>query len=82
MQRVVTFVIAAICVASAVCADEPKPKVSFEIVTQPGIPPTATQQWYQALTDLKIAGLRIRTGAEGDKPQVKRQGTAARRCTR
>ncbi|REK11915.1 MAG: hypothetical protein DWQ37_12900 [Planctomycetota bacterium] len=50
------------------------PPVDFEILTDPGLPVTASQEWYQALTKLGVTGLRIRSG--GGEPGIDNRGTA------
>jgi hypothetical protein len=71
----------AVCVliglSSRVCAAE-APRVEFEIVTSKGLSPATTQQWYQVLTDLKVAGLRIRAEAPTDTPKIDVGGTKER----
>lgn len=51
-----------------------EPRVAFEIVTEPGLAVTASQEWYQAFTKLGIKGLRIRSG-DGE-PGIENRGTA------
>jgi hypothetical protein len=58
-------------------ADEP-PRVEFQIVTEQGLTPATTQKWYKTLTDLKVAGLRIRGETPGDEPKIERAGTSDR----
>ncbi len=41
------------------------------------MPATAAQQWYQALTNLGISGLRIRSGTAADEMKIDQQGTKA-----
>ncbi|MGD9720605.1 MAG: hypothetical protein AB7O59_16620 [Pirellulales bacterium] len=54
-----------------------RPRVSLEVLTQQGLAPTATQQWYRTLTDLGISGLQIRTATPRDQATITRQGTDA-----
>jgi hypothetical protein len=58
------------------------PRVEFEIVTEQGLPPTTTQKWYQLLTDLKVAGLRIRGETGADQPKIDETGAGDRRVFR
>jgi hypothetical protein len=53
-------------------------RIEMEIGTQAGIPPTAMQQWYQLLTELKVDNLRIRSLDAGDKLGVVTTGTPDR----
>ena len=54
---------------SSLRAAEP-PRVEFEIVTQEGLTPATTQKWYQTLTELKVAALRIRGERPADQPKI------------
>jgi hypothetical protein len=58
-------------------AAEP-PRVEFELVTQEGLTPATTQKWYQTLTELKVAGLRIRGESPTDQPKIDEAGTRDR----
>ena len=47
------WLLAATCLAHAAAgADSARRSVSLEILTQPGLPLTASQQWYKTLSDL------------------------------
>jgi hypothetical protein len=59
--------------AFSLLAAEPA-RIEFEIVTEQGLPPTTTQKWYRTLSDLKVAGLRIRAETASDKPKIDRSG--------
>jgi hypothetical protein len=74
MRPLVTFLFALLGTASLYAAAPPR--VSLEIVTRPNIPPTAPQQWLEALSSLGLSGLQIRAGFEGDKPELESTGTA------
>jgi hypothetical protein len=67
--------------AAAGRAAEPA-HVEFEIVTEQGLTPVTTQKWYQALTNLKVAGLRIRGETSGDQPKIDESGAKDRRVYR
>ena len=51
--------------------------MSFELLTQPGLPLTASQQWYKVLTDLGVSGLQIRSGGVRDQMGVTREGNGS-----
>jgi hypothetical protein len=72
---------AAIGLHSASRAAEP-PRIEFEIVTNQGLPPVTTQKWYKTLTDLKVAGLRIRGETSGDQPKIEETGAKDRQVFR
>ncbi|HJS08742.1 MAG TPA: hypothetical protein VJ809_13825 [Pirellulales bacterium] len=69
------FIVAAL--QPSPCAAE-TPRVEFEIVTEEGLTPATTQKWYQTLTDLNVAGLRIRGETATDQPKVAKAGTKDR----
>ncbi len=73
MRVILIASIAFLCAALASAAEGPR--VSLEIVTRPGIPPTAAQQWYQVLSGLGVTGLQIRSGSGDDKMDVTSTGT-------
>ena len=52
--------------------------MDFEIVTEPGLTPATTQKWYKTFTDLKVGGLRIRSQAADDEPNIEQSGTKDR----
>ncbi len=58
------------------------PRVSFEIVTQQGLAPTAARQWYEALSKLGIDNLRIRSGTAGDEMGIETSGSGAAKSYR
>lgn len=76
MQRPCGMLLIVALVASAAAAAD-KPRVTFELITRPGLPATAPQQWHQALSELGLSGLRIRTGAGDDELSIENQGTGA-----
>lgn len=50
-------------------------RIELELCTEPGVAPTATQQWLAALKDLDVAGLRIRGATGVDRPEIQKRGT-------
>lgn len=76
-MRIVAITLLAITCAAHSIAAADKPRVSFELITRTGLSPTAPQQWYQALSELGISGLRIRSGTGSDEMDIRNQGTAA-----
>ena len=56
-------------------AANPPANITFELVTKPGLPLTASQQWYKILTSLGVSGLRIRQAIAGDEAGIEQQGT-------
>ncbi|MEX2138360.1 MAG: hypothetical protein WD894_03815 [Pirellulales bacterium] len=81
--KIILFALAAaiVGVPSAGLAAEP-PRIEFEIVTEQGLTPVTTQKWYKTLTDLKVAGLRIRGETSGDQPKIDETGVKDRRVFR
>jgi hypothetical protein len=69
--------VAAATAGQAVRAVDAAPRVSLEVLTQPGLPLTASQQWYKVLTDLGISGLQIRSANARDEAAVTEHGTKA-----
>lgn len=53
------------------------PRVEFELCMVPGLPPTAAQEWLQALQSLDLDGLRIREFKGEDQPRVETLGAGA-----
>lgn len=70
----IVLLIAASTATTALAANPPA-SISFELVTKPGLPVTASQQWYKTLTSLGISGLRIRQANSGDEAGIEQQGT-------
>jgi hypothetical protein len=54
-----------------------KAKIELELVAEPGIPITGSQQWMAALKDLRLDRLRITGGREDESPELVSEGTAA-----
>lgn len=50
-------------------------RVELELCTEPGVAPTAAQQWLAALKDLDVAGLRLRGATGVDRPEIQKKGT-------
>jgi len=51
------------------------PRVSFELVTEPGFPITGAQRWVDVMKDIDQTGIRIRAARAGDKVEVLNRGT-------
>jgi hypothetical protein len=81
MQRTTCYLLPLAFIVAALqpspCAAEPA-RVEFEIVTQEGLTSATTQKWYQALTELKVAGLRVRAERPADQPKIDQAGTRER----
>lgn len=75
MREVATFVLIAASISATALAANPPASISFELATKPGLPVTASQQWYKTLTSLGISGLRIRQATSGDEATIEKQGT-------
>ncbi len=58
------------------------PRVNLEILTQPGLAPTAAHQWYEALTKLGITNLQIRSGNPGEEMGIETTGTGSSKSFR
>ncbi len=71
-----------VCLAPCAAAADPAARVSFELLTQPGLALTATQDWYQKLTSLGVSGLQIRPATPNDKPKIDELGPKASRTFR
>jgi hypothetical protein len=75
MRKVATLLLVAFYFVSTALAANPPASISFELVTRPGLPLTASQQWYKTLTSLGVSGLRIRQANSGDEASIEKQGT-------
>jgi hypothetical protein len=51
------------------------PTVNLELVTQPGLPVDAPQKWIGMMKDMGLSNVRIRSGEQGDKTQVRKLGS-------
>jgi len=51
------------------------PTVQLELVTQPGLPIDAPQKWISMMKDMGLSNVRIRSGEQGDKTEVRKLGT-------
>jgi hypothetical protein len=71
-----TVVVLALTWGRAPAADA-KPRVTMELLTERGLPLTASRQWYEALTELGIGGLQIRSAGPRDEAGITKQGTKA-----
>jgi hypothetical protein len=65
--RLVTLITVTIAFAANFAAAA---NVEFELVTEKGFPPASAQKWLQTFTDLKAAGVRIRTAQPADEPKI------------
>ncbi len=77
MRMAAKWVLATACLTSLALAAGPRPRISLELLTRPGLPLTASQQWYKVLTDLGISGLQIRPSGPGDEMGISKQGDRA-----
>jgi hypothetical protein len=71
MKRIAVLLLVSLFATAA----EAAPRVSFELVTEDGIPVTGAQKWIDVLKDLDQSGIRIRAGRAGDKTDVVNRGT-------
>lgn len=69
------------CLAASAIAADAKPRVSFVLVTKPGVPLTAAQQWHKALADLGVSGLQIRSAGDGDEMTINEQSKGEYKVT-
>jgi hypothetical protein len=79
MRSLAKFLAVAPLLISVAWGAPPKPRVTFELLTKPGLPLTASQQWYKALTDLGISGLQIHNARSDDKMEISESGGKAAR---
>lgn len=80
-RQVARFSWTIILTAIAVVASDPAlaaERVDVELAAERGAPATAQQSWYKILSELGVDGLRIRSAAAGDEPEIEVGGTAAR----
>ena len=49
-------------------------QVELELATEPGVSPTAAQQWLSVLKDLPVDNLRIRSARGGEQPEIAKRG--------
>lgn len=68
----IALIVSLVVMAEAVAAE--RPRIEFELVTEGRLSPTATQTWYQTLTDLGVSGLQIRAVKPGDEVKIDRIG--------
>ncbi len=69
-MRLAIFTVALIALGSGSFSAAADAHVEFELVTEKGFPPASTQKWFQTFTELKVAGVRIRTAQPADKPKI------------
>jgi hypothetical protein len=79
MRLPAKFLLVAACVASTTLVAHAKPRVSLELLTKPGLPLTASQQWYKVLTDLGVGNLQIRSAGPRAEMGITEQGSKASR---
>ena len=72
MPRILPLLLGTLFVATV---SEAAPRVSFELVTEPGFPVTGAHRWVDALKDLDQSGIQIRAGRPGDKTEIRNRGT-------
>jgi hypothetical protein len=77
MRSALKFLLVSIGLVAAASGANPQPRVSFELLTQPGLSLTASQQWYKALTGLGVSGLQIRSASPRDEMGITRLGSEA-----
>lgn len=77
MRSVATFPLIVAILISVAWGAPPKPRVTFELLTKPGLPLTSSQQWYKALSDLGISGLQIHNARPGDEMSISDRGGKA-----
>jgi hypothetical protein len=68
--RLAILIAAIIVLAGVTLVTAADAHVEFELVTERGFPPASTQKWFETFTDLKAAGVRIRTAQPADKPKI------------
>jgi hypothetical protein len=79
MRSAAFVVLVATSMASGAPTADVKPRVSIELLTRPGLPLTASQQWFKVLTDLGISGLQIRAAGARDEVAISEHGEKANR---
>jgi hypothetical protein len=77
MRSTAIRVFVAMSMASAVPAADVKARVSLELLTRPGLPLTASQQWFKVLTGMGISGLQIRAAGARDAVGITEEGSKA-----
>jgi hypothetical protein len=66
--------LAAISAPLSLAAAE-RPRISFELLTKPGVPLTASQQWYKVLSEAGVSGLQIHTAPPRPEMGITELGT-------
>ena len=74
MRLLTSLLLAAIFLTHSAWA-APKARVVLEVLTRPGVPLGASQQWYKTLSELGLAGVQIHSGGAGDELSLTEQGT-------
>jgi hypothetical protein len=72
---VVSIIVALLTIRASGSGEAAQPPLSLELVTESGLSPEGQQQWMDALKDLGIANLRIRSARPGDEPTIVNRGT-------
>ena len=52
-------------------ASAAEPRINLEIATAPDFPPTDIRKWSEMLGQLELGNVRIRSGKDGDVPEIK-----------
>ena len=55
-----------------------QPRVTLELMTEQGFPPTGAQRWLQALNGVGFSDMRIRQSRPGDQVEIRQRGTEDR----
>lgn len=74
-MRWIAFTLALLAPLSLLAAP---PRVELELVTQPGLPVDAPQKWISMMKDMGLSNVRIRSGEQGDKTEVRKLGSDER----
>ncbi len=74
MRAALAGIISAALMPACLLVAADKPRVSLELLTRGNLPLTAQQQWYKALSELGISGLRIHAAGPGDEMAIEERG--------
>lgn len=72
--RFVSVLIAVLAIMSG--AARAAPRIELDLLTETGADPTAPQRWYQLLSELGVANLRIRGARGGERVAIETAGSA------
>jgi len=76
MQRAFRFTTLALLAASVLTVETlAAPRVEMELATESGFSITGRQRWLKFLSELGVDNIRIRSGREGEKPEIIERGT-------